>query len=112
MADRYTYVPLIGIFIMISWGAPELLKRWHYRRFVLAGAAVGVLFSLTILTYVQVGYWRNNIALYEHAIEVTPENAWAQNNLGYALQPPGKERGSHCPLSEGHQHQQSGRCAL
>lgn len=91
MADRYTYIPLIGIFIVISWGAPELLRRWHYRKFVLAGAAVGVLFSLAVLTYIQVGYWRNNIVLYEHAIEVTPENAWAQNNLGYALSLQGKK---------------------
>ncbi|HET6459383.1 MAG TPA: tetratricopeptide repeat protein [Syntrophales bacterium] len=91
MADRYTYIPLIGIFIVISWGAPELLRRWHYRKFALAGVAVGVLFCLAVLTYIQVGYWRNNIVLYEHAIEVTSENAWAQNNLGYALSLQGKK---------------------
>jgi len=85
MADRYTYVPLIGIFIMISWGAPELLGRWHYRRFVLASLSLTILMGLTLLTYVQIGYWRNDIALYRHAIEVTSANSWAQNNLGDAL---------------------------
>ena len=90
MADRYTYVPLIGIFILIAWGVPDILNRWHYRRFALASAAVGILFACIIMTYVQIGFWRNNIALYEHAIKVTSENAWAQNNLGYALALQGK----------------------
>jgi tetratricopeptide (TPR) repeat protein len=92
MADRYTYVPLIGVFIMIAWGVPELLNSWRYRRFALASAAVGILFALMVITYVQIGYWRNNIILYEHAIKVTSENAWAQNNLGYALSLQGKTR--------------------
>ena len=90
MADRYTYVPLIGIFIMIAWVVPELLDRWHYGRIALASAALGVLFVCIIMTYAQIGFWRNNIALYEHAIKVTSENAWAQNNLGYALALQGK----------------------
>jgi tetratricopeptide (TPR) repeat protein len=90
MADRYTYVPLIGIFIMIAWGVPELLNRWRYRTIVLASAALGALFACIIVTYVQIGFWRNNIVLYEHAIKVTSENAWAQNNLGYALALQGK----------------------
>ena len=90
MADRYTYVPLIGIFIMVAWGVPKLLNRWRYGRIVLASAALGVLFVCIIMTYAQIGFWRNNIALYEHAIKVTSENAWAQNNLGYALALQGK----------------------
>jgi len=92
MADRYTYVPFIGIFIMIAWGVPELLNRWRYRKFALASAAVGILLALIVLTYAQIGFWRNNIILYEHAIKVTSENAWAQNNLGYALSLQGKTR--------------------
>jgi tetratricopeptide (TPR) repeat protein len=90
MADRYTYVPFIGVFIMIAWGVPELLNRWRYRRIALALAALGILFACIIMTYVQIGFWRNNIILYEHAITVTSENAWAQNNLGYALALQGK----------------------
>lgn len=92
MADRYTYVPLIGVFIMIAWGVPELLNRRRYGRFAIASAAVVILLALTVVTYVQVGYWRNNIVLYEHAIKVTSENAWAQNNLGYALSLQGRTR--------------------
>ncbi len=90
MADRYTYVPLIGVFIMIAWGVPELLNRWRYRRIALASAALGILLACVIMTYAQTGYWRNNIVLYERAIKVTSENAWAQNNLGYALALQGK----------------------
>ena len=92
MADRYTYVSLIGVFIMIAWGVPELLNRWRYGRFALTFAAVGILLGCIIVTYVQIGFWRNSIALYEHAIEVTSENAWAQNNLGYALSLQGKTK--------------------
>ncbi|MCG6535127.1 MAG: tetratricopeptide repeat protein [Syntrophales bacterium LBB04] len=90
MADRYTYVPLIGIFIMIAWGVPELLNSWRYGRFAIAYAAVAILLACIIMTYVQIGFWRNNIILYEHAIRVTSENAWAQNNLGFALALQGK----------------------
>jgi Tfp pilus assembly protein PilF len=90
MADRYTYVPLIGVFIMIAWGVPELLNRWRYGRFALASAAVVILLACMIMTYVQIGFWRNSTALYEHAIEVTSANSWAQNNLGYALALQGK----------------------
>jgi Tfp pilus assembly protein PilF len=92
MADRYTYVPLIGVFIVVAWGVPELLNRWRYGRFAIASAAIAILFACIIMTYVQIGYWRNNIILYEHAIKVTSENAWAQNNLGYALSLQGKTR--------------------
>ncbi|MGZ6220839.1 MAG: tetratricopeptide repeat protein [Syntrophales bacterium] len=90
MADRYTYVPLIGVFIMIAWGVPELANRWRYGKFAIAPVALGILFACIIMTYVQIGFWRNNIILYEHAIAVTSENAWAQNNLGYALALQGK----------------------
>ncbi|MGZ6193407.1 MAG: tetratricopeptide repeat protein [Syntrophales bacterium] len=90
MADRYTYVPLIGVFIMIAWGVPELANRWRYGKFAIAPVALGILFACIIMTYVQIGFWRNNIILYEHAIKVTSENAWAQNNLGYALALQGK----------------------
>jgi tetratricopeptide (TPR) repeat protein len=75
---------------MTAWAIPELLNRWPYRRIALASAALGVLFVCAVMTYAQIGFWRNNIALYEHAIKVTSANAWAQNNLGYALALQGK----------------------
>jgi protein O-mannosyl-transferase len=91
MADRYTYMPLIGVFIMIAWGVPELVNRRRFQRIAVALAALGVLTVCIIMTYIQIGFWRNNIALYSHAIKVTSENAWAQNNLGYALALQGKK---------------------
>ena len=85
MADRYTYVPLIGIFIMAAWGIADLTTRWRSRKTVLVCTAAGVLSALTILTWLQVGTWRNNIALYSHAVQVTTGNYWAEYNLGLAL---------------------------
>jgi len=90
MADRYTYVPLIGVFIMIAWGVPELLSRWRYGRFAIASAAAGILFACIIMTYVQIGFWRNNIILYGHAIKVTSANNWAHYNLGLSLMKSGR----------------------
>jgi Flp pilus assembly protein TadD len=85
MADRYTYVPLIGAFIMIAWGVPELINGWRYRRTTLAAAAGGVLLACMIMTYMQISFWRNSITLYEHATKVTTENEWAHYNLGLSL---------------------------
>jgi protein O-mannosyl-transferase len=89
-ADRYTYVPLIGIFIMIAWGVPEILGHGRHRRFALSAASSGIILALAVATYVQVGFWRNSIILYEHAIDVTSANSWAENNLGYVLYLKGK----------------------
>ncbi|MHC4719449.1 MAG: tetratricopeptide repeat protein [Planctomycetota bacterium] len=85
MADRYTYLPSIGIFIMAAWGVAELLGRWRYVRGVLGVSAVVVLLASVVCTRFQVGYWRNNITLYEHALAVTERNYRAHNNLGGAF---------------------------
>mgnify|MGYP002634074871 CR=1 FL=1 len=87
MADRYMYVPLIGIFIVIAWGLPELMKNGKHRLlFVLAGALVPL---LIILTWVQVSHWKNSITLFEHAISVNESESLSfvlvHNNLGHAL---------------------------
>jgi hypothetical protein len=75
MADRYTYVPLIGIFIMVSWGIPELLKNWRYRKGALLVMSALVLAVLAVTTRVQVGLWRNSLALYDHAVAVVKPSA-------------------------------------
>ncbi len=85
MADRYTYVSYIGLFIMIAWGVPDLLAKWPYRRNALVLLASTSLSILIIVTWVQVRYWRDDIALYEHAVKVTANNYWAHYNLGLAL---------------------------
>jgi len=74
MADRYTYVPLIGLFIIIAWGAPELLAKWRYHRIGLGISAVIVLTAMTVCTRMQVRHWQNDITLFGHAVKVTENN--------------------------------------
>ena len=86
MADRYTYVPLIGIFISIAFGASELFKGQKARQLLSATAAIAIA-TLAICSYIQVGYWRNGVTLFERTIAVTsPQNVVALFNLGVAYQ--------------------------
>src|SRR5581483_3567777 len=82
IADRYTYIPLIGIFIIVSWGAFMLLSRW--RMPVGAGriAVVFVLASLVLVTRWQLTFWRDGETLFRRALEVVPDNAIAYATLG------------------------------
>jgi tetratricopeptide (TPR) repeat protein len=90
MADRYTYVPFIGLFIMVAWGIPDILRRWRYSRVALQ-TSLGLLIPLLAITiWFQVRHWRNSVTLYEHALSVTKENYLAHNNLGAALSKQGK----------------------
>jgi protein O-mannosyl-transferase len=94
MADRYAYVPFIGIFIIIAWGLPELLAKWDLKGRVLTIAAGFWITALMLLTWVQVGHWKNSITIFSHAINVTdieyPNFFLAHNNLAYALLAKGK----------------------
>ena len=85
MADRYTYIPLIGLFIMAAWGIPEIFKKWRYRKEVLVASSALFLSCLFILTWTQVGYWRDSITLYDHALNVTNRNNIIHNNRGVCL---------------------------
>lgn len=85
MADRYTYVPLIGLFIMIAWGAPIIMGQDRHRRLVLSTLGVLTLLACAAITWQQLGYWRNSITLFSHAIESVPDNDIAHVRLGYAL---------------------------
>jgi tetratricopeptide (TPR) repeat protein len=85
MADRYTYVPLIGIFIMITWGTSDWVLKRHYRKIVLFTASVIILSILVITSRLQVKYWSDSVTLFEHAVNVTSGNSTAQLNLGEAL---------------------------
>jgi tetratricopeptide (TPR) repeat protein len=92
LADRYTYISYIGLFIMIAWGLPELLSKWTsassvespQRKIALGLSMVIVLTILGICTHQQVSYWNNSIALFSHAIKVTQNNHLAHCNLGVA----------------------------
>jgi len=85
MADHYTYVPLIGLFIMFAWGIPDLLAGWRHRRIVYSVGTSVIISAAIILSWFQVQLWQNNITLYEHTLSVTKNNVFIQNNLGIAL---------------------------
>ena len=86
MADRYTYVPLTGILIMLAWGVPALAARRGWARVVPPVLAAASIAGCLVLTTRQVGYWRDDVALFEHALRVTGDNWKARLNLGHALQ--------------------------
>jgi len=85
MADRYTYVPQIGLAIMLAWGVPALLGPRRVLRGCAVAAAMAALVVLTRLAWVQTSSWKDSITLFTRAIEVTGENYLASNNLGVAL---------------------------
>ena len=85
MADHYTYLPLVGIFIIISWGAAEFAERLRYQGFILPVSAAAVLIVLLLCTRNQVNYWRNSQTLFERAIEVTKDNYMIYSNYGNIL---------------------------
>jgi hypothetical protein len=84
LADRYTYVPLIGIFVLLVWVGADLVPvRWHQR--VLAPLTAVLLLVCMALSWQQVRVWRNSISLWEHTLAVTSDNFLARTNLGVAL---------------------------
>jgi tetratricopeptide (TPR) repeat protein len=85
IADRYTYIPLTGLFIMIAWGLPDLLSKWKYRKATLATATIIVLLTSMICTRLQVAHWRNSTTLFEHALKVTDGNYLAHCSLADAF---------------------------
>ena len=85
MADRYAYVPFIGLFIIIAWGSQDLLAKWLRRKSVFGISATIVLVVLAVCTHIQLRYWRNSITLLEHSIAVTDNNYLAHYNLAHAL---------------------------
>jgi tetratricopeptide (TPR) repeat protein len=82
MADRFTYVPAIGLFIIIAWGLPDLLSEWRYQKIGLATVSGVVLLFLMLATSKQIGYWHNSFSLFQHAIAITDNNYLVHNNLG------------------------------
>jgi tetratricopeptide (TPR) repeat protein len=90
MADRYTYIPLIGIYIIIAWGLFDLLARWRYRKVALVTIAVALISVLMVVSWKQIGYWKNTVTLLKRAVELTGANYKAYNNIGQGLLMTGK----------------------
>lgn len=86
MADRYMYIPAIGLFIMIAWGMAARISR----RRIGAAAGIAVIIALMLITARQAGYWRDSAALYTHALDVTEDNYLAHNNYGQVLMKQGR----------------------
>ena len=90
MADRYAYLPLIGLFIMICWGVADWSEQRHISPAWLASVSIAVLLALTVVARVQLNHWSTNVALWSHTLQVTGPNFIAENSLGVALQREGK----------------------
>jgi tetratricopeptide (TPR) repeat protein len=84
-ADRYSYVPLIGVFTLVVWLVFDLTRSLRDQVRILSVAAAAAMLFCTLLTWRQIGYWKDGETLFKHAIAVTRENPMAQNNLGTAL---------------------------
>jgi Flp pilus assembly protein TadD len=91
IADRYTYGPTIGLFIIAVWGGAELLRRTRLDRRLVATAIVAILVVHGSLAHAQVRRWSCSIAIWQHTIAVTSENARAHNHLGHALAAAGRD---------------------
>jgi len=83
-ANRYTYIPYIGIFIAITWWISDLTAKVRFRNIIFSVLAGVMFFAITVKTYFQALYWQNNITLYSHAINAVKNNWWAYSFLGTA----------------------------
>ncbi|MGA1839550.1 MAG: tetratricopeptide repeat protein [bacterium] len=85
MADRYTYIPMIGLFIIIIWGISDIIQVFFIGRNTVAGFSILIIAILITSTWLQTGYWFDTETLLEHTIKVTDRNYLAYNGLGVAL---------------------------
>src|SRR5438067_3956777 len=81
-ADRYTYLPQIGLYIAITWGIADVTAAWRWQREILAAGTAIVVGLLSWRASVQASYWRDSETLFTHALAVTSNNDVAENNLG------------------------------
>jgi len=85
MADRYAYIPLLGIFVIVCWGAADLIEHWHVPRAVAAAATAVILLALGFALHRQVSFWSDNVTLWTHTLQITEANFTAEDNLAGAL---------------------------
>jgi Tfp pilus assembly protein PilF len=85
MADRYTYLPLLGIYLAVAWLVPSLISEPTSRRRLLPIAAAAAVAGYAVIGFVQVGYWHDGVTLFRHALAVTEDNPTTRRALGSAL---------------------------
>jgi tetratricopeptide (TPR) repeat protein len=88
-ADRYMYIPMVGLLIAIAWAGADLVARWHWTRYLVASVAVAICAACMVVAWEETAYWQNDETLFTRAIEVTGNNWLAENDLGaymYKLQ--------------------------
>jgi len=83
--DRYTYLPLIGVYLLLTWTVADLSASWRHRRLMTGAGAVAVIAALIWRAQIQTSYWRNSESLWTHALACNPENPLAYCNLGSVL---------------------------
>jgi tetratricopeptide (TPR) repeat protein len=89
-ADRYTYLPQIGLYIAATWALADLTAWYRHQRTILSTAAIVVIGALTLCAWIQTSYWRDSERLFRHALAVTTKNDVAENNLGIVFLGQGK----------------------
>jgi tetratricopeptide (TPR) repeat protein len=92
MADRFMYMPMTGLLIMMIYGISDMYKKWPYKRLTLAALSVSLVITLMVLTRAQVKLWRNSETLFRHALRVTNNNYFIHNHLGAALLKQGNDQ--------------------
>jgi protein O-mannosyl-transferase len=90
MADRFTYVPSLGMLILTIWGTYGLTRHWRYQTVVSSVAACMAIVTFFALTRLQLAYWKDSGTLFRHALEVTENNYIAHNSLGLVLDKQGQ----------------------
>ena len=91
MADRYTYIPLIGIFIIVSWGVDTIIRRFKWKNPLFMLFGTGLIAYFSVLSFFQVGVWKDSIALFQHSLKHTENNYVAHTHLGVAYAKKGRD---------------------
>jgi len=84
IADRYTYLPSVGIAVILTWGTPLFFQKFKIRKKILIPLALAFICTLVVSTWMQCGFWKNSIILWNHSLQVTKDNHLARNNRGNA----------------------------
>jgi hypothetical protein len=93
MADRYAYLPFIGLFIMICWGVADWAEQKHLAKAALPALSIAVLLAFAVIAHRQLSYWSDSVTLWSHALEVNPGNWFAEDHLGTLMMKQGNVEG-------------------